>query len=167
MVIITALPALFFLHPKIAGAIDRAQLSLIPHNISQQLKTIYLAMQLFRYNGRIVLTALILSLGAQCFYILNHYLIAQSLGIDLPLTFFIFFVPISTILGLAPSVNGLGVREAAYLLYTIEYIAPDKALALSLMTTSTMIIAGCLGGVAYASFGSHGPRAVKRKIKIK
>jgi hypothetical protein len=56
---------------------------------------------------------------------------------------------VNAVLGLAPSVNGLGIREAAYLLYASQYIGSGEALAMSLLNTSALMLAGCLGGVVY------------------
>jgi hypothetical protein len=124
-------------------------------------------MQLFRYSGRIVRNAFFLSFAAQLFYILNYYLISQSLGIDLPLTFFVFFVPINVVLGLLPSVNGLGVREVAYLFYATKYVGPEEALALSLLSTFTLLLAGCLGGMVYLLSGWRRPGAGIGRVPIK
>ncbi|MBU0673949.1 MAG: flippase-like domain-containing protein [Proteobacteria bacterium] len=163
----TSFSVIVLLHPGIARAIDRFQSSKIPRHFSMQLSIIYTAMQLHRYPGKIVLKAFCFSLGAQCFYILNYYLISKSLDLDLPLTFFVFFVPINVLLGLAPSMNGLGVREAAYLFYATTYIGPDEALALSLLSTFTLILAGCLGGVANVVSKNHWSGADKVKFQLK
>jgi len=157
MIAMTALAVLFLVHPGIAGLVDRFLSSLPPNRLTGLPRTIYSPMQLSRYNSRIVLKALCLSLGAQFFYILNYYLISKSLGIELPLTFFIFFVPINIVLGLVPSINGLGLREVAYLFYATEYIGSEEALALSLLSTFTLLLAGCLGGVVYFISGTGKP----------
>jgi hypothetical protein len=149
MMVMTILVVLFLLHPGVAGAISRFQTSRMLPPFTKQLQAIYAAMQIFRYNGRLVLKAFVLSLGAQLFYVINYYLLSKSLGIDLPLTFFVFFLPVNAVLGLAPSVNGLGIREAAYLLYASQYIGSGEALAMSLLNTSALMLAGCLGGVVY------------------
>lgn len=149
MLVLIVLGVIFLLHPGIAALIDKLQSKRVVLKVTQQLPTIYSAMQLFRYPGRIILKAFYLSLGAQFLYILNYYLLSKSLGIDLSLTFFVFFLPVNAILSLAPSVSGLGVRETAYLVYATHYIVPEEALALSLLHTFSLLLAGCLGGCVY------------------
>ena len=59
-------------------------------------------------------------------------------------------------MGVAPSVNGIGVREATFLFYLTEFTTPEKALALSLLATFFMIFVGILGGIIYAFKGGIG-----------
>jgi hypothetical protein len=167
MIVVSVLAVLFLLQPGITEMADRFLSSLLPSRFTRLPKSIHQAMQLFRYSGGIVRHAFYLSLGAQSFYILNYYLIARSLGLDLPLTFFVFFVPLNVILGLLPSVNGLGVREAAYLFYASEQLGSGEALALSLLSTFTLFLAGCLGGMIYLSSGRHGAEVNIEKFQRK
>jgi hypothetical protein len=167
MLAMTVLALLFSLHPGLGEVTDRLLSSMAPNHFGKRLPAALAALQLFRYSGVIVRKAFYLSLGAQSFYVLNYYLIAKSLGIDLPLTFFVFFVPINVILGLVPSVNGLGVREAAYLFYATEYIGAGAALSLSLLSTFTLFLTGCLGGIVYIAGGCGGPGVNIEKFQIK
>jgi uncharacterized membrane protein YbhN (UPF0104 family) len=59
-------------------------------------------------------------------------------------------------MGGAPSVNGIGVREATFLFYLTEFTTSEKALALSLLTTFFMIFVGIIGGIIYAFKGGVG-----------
>ena len=59
-------------------------------------------------------------------------------------------------MGVAPSVNGIGVREATFLFYLTEFTTPEKALALSLLTTFFLIFVGIIGGIIYAFKGGIG-----------
>ena len=68
-----------------------------------------------------------------------------------------FFVPILLLMGVAPSVNGIGVREATFLFYLTEFTSSEKALALSLLTTFFMILVGIISGMIYAVKGGLGP----------
>ena len=86
------------------------------------------------------------------------FLLAKSLSIDIPLSFFFFFVPILLLMGVAPSVNGIGVREATFLFYLTEFTTSEKALALSLLTTFFMILVGIIGGIIYAFKGGISSR---------
>jgi uncharacterized membrane protein YbhN (UPF0104 family) len=57
------------------------------------------------------------------------------------------------LIGVAPSVNGIGVREATFLFYLNEFTSPEKALALSLLSTFFLIFIGIIGGIIYAFKG--------------
>jgi uncharacterized membrane protein YbhN (UPF0104 family) len=111
----------------------------------------------YRAHKHIFATCIGLTLVGQTTFIIANYLLARSLGMDIPLAFFFFFVPILLIMGIAPSVNGIGVREATFLFYLTEFTTSEKALALSLLTTFFMILLGMISGVVYAFKGELAP----------
>ena len=96
---------------------------------------------------------MLLTLVGQGAYIIANYLLARSLSIDISLGFFFFFIPILLLIGVAPSVNGIGVREATFMFYLTEFTTPEKALALSLLSTFFMIVVGIIGGIIFAFRG--------------
>ena len=153
MSVIASMVVVFLIHPGIARVIEQVIQTKLLIPLMKYLKVSFSSMQLCQYGFRSLFMALLLSFGAQFFYISNYYLLSISLGIDLPLVFFVFFVPVNIITGLIPSINGLGIREIAYLFYATEYISAEDALALSLLSSSTLILVGCIGGVLYLLIG--------------
>jgi uncharacterized membrane protein YbhN (UPF0104 family) len=115
----------------------------------------------YRENKGIMGNCFILTFLGQLSFIIVNFLLATSLSMDIPIGFFFFFVPVLLILGVAPSVNGIGVREATFLFYLTEFTTPEKALALSLMTTFFMIFVGSLCGIIYTFIGGIGPEFKK------
>ena len=99
--------------------------------------------------------ALALTVLVQVVYILLNYMLALSLGLTIPLSFFFLFIPLSLIFGVAPSVNGIGVREAAYIFFLQGYAGADEALSLSICTTALLVAAGLVGGVVYGVSGDR------------
>ena len=112
-----------------------------------------MAMHHYRGQRGMIITCILLTLLGQGSYVVVNYLLALSLAIDIPIGFFFFFVPVILIMQVAPSINGIGVREAVYLLYVVGLTTTDKALALSLFTSFFLIFVGIMGGVAYAFKG--------------
>jgi uncharacterized protein (TIRG00374 family) len=137
----------------IVDALCRVRLPLIPAGWLDKLRVIYQAMHYYRGQKTIVATGLLLTVVGQVAFVFTNYFLARSLAIDIPLGFFFYFVPIILILGLAPSVNGIGVREAAYLFYLTSFASADQALALSLFTSFYMVFVGIVGGILYAIKG--------------
>jgi hypothetical protein len=138
---------------KIADSLCQVHIPLVPGILLEKIRDIYKAIHDYRGHKRIVLRCVLLTLVGQGSYIIANYLLARSLSIDIPLGFFFFFVPIMLLIGVAPSVNGIGVREATFLFYLNEFTSPEKALALSLLSTFFLIFIGIIGGIIYAFKG--------------
>ncbi len=104
-----------------------------------------------RYPFPILLRALAISIPFTIILVLIQYSIARALDVDLPLTIFPLFVPIIAILNLLPfAFNGLGVREAVYVVLFVPVgAAPEEAVAMSLAFYFLRFGAGIVGGVLY------------------
>jgi len=140
---------------KIVDTLCQLHIPLVPGILLEKIREIYKAMHEYRGHKRIVPICIILTIVGQTAYIIANYLLARSLAIDISLGFFFFFVPILLIIGIAPSVNGIGVREATFLFYLSEFTTPEKALALSLLSTFFLIVVGIIGGIIFAFKGGR------------
>ena len=87
-----------------------------------------------------------------------NYLVAAALGQHIDLGYFFLFIPIiSTLLLLPISLNGLGVREGAYvLLFASAGVGSVAAVSMSLAFWAITVLTGLIGGVLYALQGAHG-----------
>ena len=140
---------------KIVDTLCQLNIPLVPGILLEKIREIYKAMHEYRGHKGIVPICIILTIVGQTAYIIANYLLARSLAIDISLGFFFFFVPILLVIGIAPSVNGIGVREATFLFYLNEFTTPEKALALSLLSTFFMIVVGIIGGIIFAFKGGR------------
>ncbi len=104
-----------------------------------------------QYPLPVLLKALAISLPFTLNLILIQYAIARALGVTLPLSIFSLFAPLIAIVNLLPiSFNGLGTREAVYLLlYTPIGVPVANAIAMSLAYYFLRFGSGLIGGVAY------------------
>ncbi|MFC1837424.1 YbhN family protein [Thermodesulfobacteriota bacterium] len=145
--------AVLIFNRKIVDGLCQLRIPFLPAVFLEKLREIYRAMYEYREHKGILGKCFALTILGQTSFIIVNFLLAKSLSIDIPLGFFFFFVPILLIMGAAPSVNGIGVREAIFLFYLTEFTSPEKALALSLLTTFFMIFVGILCGIIYALKG--------------
>jgi uncharacterized protein (TIRG00374 family) len=90
--------------------------------------------------------------------ILVVFLNAHALAKDVPLASLAVFVPLISLAGMLPiSVNGLGIREALYVLLFGQVGVPgDVAVSLALLYVVVTLAASLPGGVVYAL--QRGPR---------
>jgi len=113
----------------------------------EQLKT---TIDLFG-KPRILAGTLILSLGVQAASVLVVWLIGQAIQAPVPATYYWIVVPMVSLLTLLPiSVNGMGVREEAMVLFLAPLgIAEGTALTLSLLWFAVNAGISLLGGAVY------------------
>jgi len=120
-------------------------------NLGESLRTFYHAIKIYGKKKRVVLIGIIYSLLVQITIILINFLISRSLGINLPFISLIAYIPLITIISLIPvTINGLGLRESAYVfLFSFYGIAREEALSLSLLFFATSVIASLVGGILF------------------
>ena len=99
----------------------------------------------------------------QAVVILVVFLNANALGLSVPLAALAVFVPLISLAGMLPvSVNGLGLREALYLLLFGRIGVPaDAAVSMALLYFAVTMAASLPGGIVYAL--QRGPRSLSEK----
>jgi len=105
----------------------------------------------------VLVSAVLLSLAFQAVVIAVVFLNARALHQDFPLTAVAVFVPLISLGGMIPlSVNGLGVREALYiLLFGRIGASTEISVSLALLYLGVTFIASLPGGVVYALQGAR------------
>lgn len=112
-----------------------------------------------RWRG-LLAAAAVQSFLFQAVVILVVFLNANALGLSVPVSALAVFVPLISLAGMLPiSVNGLGVREALYLLLFGRLGVPaDAAVSMALLYFAVTLAASLPGGVVYAL--QRGPRSL-------
>ena len=113
--------------------------------------SLYEAIVPYKTAARAVSIGIALSFIHQAVVIAVVFLNARALSLDVPLAAVAVFVPLVSLAGMAPiSVNGLGVREALYILLFGRLGVPaETAVSLALLYLAVTVIASLPGGVAY------------------
>lgn len=111
------------------------------------------------YGPAALLKATAASVVFNLMLILTNYLLGLAVGIHLSLWYYFLFVPIISVSFLVPSIGGLGVREAAYVvLFGQVGVDPDQGLALGLAFDATLLVAGLIGATLYIVQAVQGVR---------
>ena len=100
-------------------------------------------------SARATVWAVLLQLNVVLYYIL----IGRALGLTIPGLDYFVFIPLVLLLQLIPiTINGLGVREVAYVAVFAFYgLSASAALSFSLIEIAFGLIVGLLGAVLYAT----------------
>jgi len=98
----------------------------------------------------VLLWSFFLSIIGQMLSVIAVHFFARSLGITtLGMGIFFIVVPLAWIMTLIPSLNGLGVREGAFIFLLKGYMPADKAFAISILVLAAITVLGIIGGIIY------------------
>jgi uncharacterized membrane protein YbhN (UPF0104 family) len=115
------------------------------------------------YDRRAIGRGLAISLVFNLLQIGWNVAIGRGLGLALPLTVYLAFVPLTAVALLLPAFGGLGVRELTYAgLFASAGVPQPTALALSLGVYLITVATGVVGGALYLVHGLRGVKAADR-----
>jgi hypothetical protein len=124
-----------------------------------KLVEIYHAIYGYRHHQGAVLVAVLLSFVGQAVFISTNYWLSCALSADINFWKFFILIPVISIVSMAPSIGGLGVREASVLYLFSRYLPPERALALTLLMDIVIYSFSIGSGIWYAFRGG-----LKKKI---
>ena len=118
-----------------------------------QMVEVYHAIYGYRHHRGPVLMAIMLSFLGQAVFISVNYWIARSIGAQISYGTFFILIPVSYIVSMAPSIGGLGVREASLIFLFSRYLPSERALALTALMDIVIYLFGIGSGIWYALRG--------------
>lgn len=136
-------------------------LSLITfYEIGDKISKVFDTLHSYRNKKGVLLGAYALSLLAQFSMIVMNYILVIALGLDqVSFGYLILVVPITFVIGLLPSINGLGVRDTGYVLLLVRRgLEPSQILSLSFSVTIIPIIISFIGGAFFLFYRHKGLR---------
>jgi uncharacterized protein (TIRG00374 family) len=122
------------------------------------LGSVHLGLAQLRRHPRDTGTVILAALAYQMVVVLAAFMAAQAIGIDeAGLTAMLTFIPIVLVLQVLPiGISGLGIREAALVLFLRPLGVPDtQAIALGLLLYLLNLLVSLLGAPAFAFGGSR------------
>jgi glycosyltransferase 2 family protein len=122
-------------------------------HIADSLHRFTAAIRLYRTQKRAVVWAIVWSFIFQGAIYGSYYYLAQALHTPCPLWAFFAFVPLITIMTMFPaSLNGIGAREAGYVVFFHEVgLTATQATSLSLASYAFLVAVSLIGGLVYAA----------------
>jgi len=129
----------------------------------EMMKSLYELIYNYRAHLGLLLTAIAISLLLQSGMFYSIYLIARSLGFSISLKNVFLLMPIIATASMAPSINGLGVRESAFVFFFGPLVGKEGAFAIGLLWLGVNFCVSLIGGVIYVfskqyGFGEKGSR---------
>jgi uncharacterized protein (TIRG00374 family) len=117
--------------------------------IGDKVNRVLTSVHAFRHSKSSIFCAYLLSLCGQILLIMMNYVLAIALGLQqVTLGYLFLVVPVTIVIGMIPSINGIGVRDYGYReLLTRIGLLPAEALSLSFLNMIIPLLISLIGGV--------------------
>jgi len=115
------------------------------------IKKTYYSLEIYKHHKKECIEILIISLFAEFIVIIYFYIITLSLHQNISMLYFFIFIPIISVIEMLPiSINGIGVRESAFLYFFTQIGILDYiAVSVSLLYYAQKVGIGLIGGGIY------------------
>ncbi len=118
--------------------------------LGERIDKLFDAIRYFQDKKIIYVQVILISLMAQALVILMHYFLVLALNLDISFLYLLLVVPITFLLTMLPSINGLGVRDGGFVfLLAKKGISTAGALSLSLLAIIIPILVSLWGAVLF------------------
>jgi hypothetical protein len=151
--VICVVIAIIIINPSIFGIDKLFRKFSFLQKMREKLSSVFNTIGSFKDYKMALFKVLIYSFLLQFAVILNYYLAALAVGIDLSITAFIFMVPVISIITMIPvSVGGIGLRENAIVIIMAGMgVMEERAAVCSLLILVMLLIVGIAGGIVYVA----------------
>lgn len=152
-----------FLNKTIAKAIFSRLLHLRAFQKDSKLHKLYNALNAYKGHKLVVMKVILISLLAQVLSVVLLYCIVRGISQDISFLDLLLVMPLVAVASMIPSINGLGVREGAFVIFLGEFISKESAVAVSILFLGVVLIMSFIGGVLYLFSG----KLYRVPIKVK
>ncbi len=147
LLVVCAIAALLRKNDIIEGPV--AEKKGLFHAIKAKALKLYTAVNLYRNHPVLMLKGFGLSFLLQAAAIFSNYLFILSIGSNIPVFRLFLIIPLVWAVSMLPSLNGLGVREGAFVYFLKGYIGAEKAFTISLLWLGLIMIYSTVGGLLH------------------
>jgi uncharacterized protein (TIRG00374 family) len=133
------------------------------YDIGDKILKVFDTLHYYRDKKIVLIQAYLSSILAQIMLILMNFFLAKGLGLSIiKLGYLFLVVPITFVIGLLPSINGIGVRDTGYLILLARLeLEPSQILSLSFSVTIIPVIISVIGGIIFMVYRNKGVQIPK------
>ncbi len=141
----------FFFLPFFRRQLDKVPAKGIGGRVAQKIIAFRTTVLAYRDKRSEFARASFWALLLQLNVILYYVLIGKALGLEIAVLDYFIFIPIVLLIQIIPvTINGLGLREGAYIeIFRYYGIAPETALSFSIIEIVFGLVVGLVGGIIY------------------
>ncbi len=117
------------------------------------LEGFFAGLRVFLTDRLLMSRTFFISLVIRVIWLLGACAISYSMRLPVPWSYYFFAIPLVELIRMVPvSIQGLGVRELAFVYFLKPYgVTPAQAALLSMLFFTALTVAGLLGGIVYLS----------------
>jgi uncharacterized protein (TIRG00374 family) len=134
---------------RIARRIPLLNKTLRRFKLEEKMKTLYGIIYNYKKHPRLIVNAILISIALQAVMFSAIYMIIRGMGWHVPIKTVLMFMPIISTVSMAPSINGLGVREGTFVLLFGPLMTKEAAFAMSLLYYLLVLVISLIGGGVY------------------
>ncbi|MFA6356801.1 MAG: lysylphosphatidylglycerol synthase transmembrane domain-containing protein [Candidatus Omnitrophota bacterium] len=112
-------------------------------------RKLYNALDAYRAHPPVVAKVIGMSLFAQIVSVVSLFFIIRSLSQEVTFLNLLLITPLVSVASMMPSINGLGVREGAFVVFLSEFISKGSSMAVSILFLALVLLTGLIGGILY------------------
>ena len=118
-------------------------------NLGNKINSLYNSLRLIRDHPHLFLVNLILSILIQILFVFSNYFIVLAQQSEISLLSLIVYVPLISVISMIPiTINGLGLREWAYITF-FGLVIKEQALSLALTFFILITLMSLIGGAIF------------------
>lgn len=161
--VVVLITFILFLNKSITKAIFSRVLHLPAFQNGSRPRKLYNALNAYKEHKIVVVKVILISLLAQIVAVVALYCMVRSISQDISYFNLLLVMPLVSVASMLPSINGLGVREGAFVIFLGEFISKESAVAISILFLAMVLIMSFIGGVLYLFSG----KLYRIPIKVK
>lgn len=151
--VVVLIAFILFFNKGITRAIFSKALDLPAFQNGSKSRKLYNALNAYKEHKIIVIKVILISLLAQVVAVVSLYYIVKSISQDISFFNLLLVTPLVSVASMLPSINGLGVREGAFVIFLGEFISKENAAAVSILFLAMVLIMSFIGGILYLFSG--------------
>lgn len=110
---------------------------------------LYTAVNFYRHSTALLIKTYLFSLFMHACTVLGIYFVVLCVGGKIPFFKLLMIVPLIWVISMLPSINGLGVREGAFIYFLKGDIGTEMAFTVSMLWLGFIILYSLIGGIMY------------------
>ncbi|MBD3225190.1 MAG: flippase-like domain-containing protein [Caldithrix sp.] len=106
--------------------------------IGEKFNKLFEAVHYFKEHPRVLISTFLISLLSQSMVVLMNYILAKAFGLNVSLAYLFLVVPVTFVLTMLPSINGVGIRDLGYV-SLLSRVGISNAAAISLSVMNLLV----------------------------
>lgn len=137
------------------------------NKLKEKLLKLYTAIKIYNKCHVLLVKTFVVSVILQGLSILSTYFFILSTGGSINLLKLFLILPLVWAVSMLPSLNGLGVREGAFVYFLKNYIGKEKAFTVSILWLGVILLYSIVGGIFHLLYPmrevekTHTPKDLK------